>query len=52
MEGLDFNQRLKYDFLFLQMGEDGRESDKVFVITGRLLEHKQKDTVTLGSEGT
>ena len=23
MEGLDFNQRIKYDFLFLQMGEDG-----------------------------
>lgn len=26
MEGLDFNQRIKYDFLFLQMGGDGRQS--------------------------
>ena len=67
MEGLDFNQRIKYDFLLLQMGEDGwagsqlvscsvcglaARPNKVFVITERLWEHKQKDKVTGGKRAT
>lgn len=31
MEGLDFNQRIKYDFLFLQMGDDGRQSISIML---------------------
>lgn len=38
MEGLDFNQGIKYDFLFLQMGYDGRQSISIML---RLRSHSE-----------
>lgn len=61
MEGLDFNQRIKYDFLFLQMGEDGRQSISIMLclqphcevcVITEAAKHKHKDNVTNGNEAT